>query len=56
MDKINKQYFIEDYSDWLNLKQIKVLNIAGNRESVAPGIQDEVQNLLEKVFKNYVGI
>lgn len=49
---LNKEAFIEDYSNWLELKEIEVLNIAGNRESVAPGIQQEVTELLTKVFKN----
>jgi hypothetical protein len=30
---------------------VKVLNIAGQRESKAPGIEQEVQNILMKVFK-----
>ena len=52
LDTLNKEAFIEDYSNWLELKEIEVLNIAGNRESVAPGIQQEVTELLERVFKN----
>jgi hypothetical protein len=52
IDNLNKDAVFEDYSNWLILKNIKVLNIAGNRESVAPGIQQEVIELLTKVFKN----
>ena len=52
IDTLNKEAFIEDYSNWLELKEIEVLNISGNRESVAPGIQQEVIELLTKVFKN----
>ena len=38
---------------WLErFNTVEVLNIAGNRESVAPGIQQEVIELLTKVFKN----
>lgn len=49
---INLRWAIEDASDFIMLNNIKVLNIAGNRESVAPGIQQEVTELLMKVFKN----
>ena len=52
LDTLNKEAFIEDYYNWLELKEIEVLNIAGNRESVAPGIQQEVIELLMRVFKN----
>lgn len=52
LDVLNKEAFIEDYSNWLELKEIEVLNTAGNRESVAPGIQQEVTELLIKVFKS----
>ena len=60
-EQLNKKY-LDIQLDWLNditpiLKaflikhDVKVLNIAGNRESVAPGIQQEVSELLERVFK-----
>ena len=29
----------------------KIINIAGNRESVAPGLQDKVKNFIIKAFK-----
>lgn len=48
--------YIHDYAtdcpSWLEFYNIEVLNIAGNRESVAPGIQQEAIELLTKVFKN----
>ena len=58
-----KKPYLDIQLDWLNditpiLKafliehDVKVLNTAGNRESVAPGIQQEVTELLMKVFKN----
>jgi hypothetical protein len=48
----NRTWMVEDARDFIMLNNIKVLNIAGNRESVAPGIQQEVTELLMKVFKN----
>ena len=43
---------IDAFVQFLNERNIKVLNIAGNRESIAPGIQEYVTELLTKVFKN----
>lgn len=44
----------EDYLVmWLNEVQPSILNIAGNRESVAPGIEQQVTELLTSVFKRY---
>lgn len=37
--------------DWIYTNNIKVLNIAGNRESVYPGIQDFVENFLYETLK-----
>jgi hypothetical protein len=42
----NEEYLI----NWLKEVKPSILNIAGNRESVAPGIQQYVTELLEKVF------
>lgn len=36
---------------WLALQNIKVLNIAGNRESGAPGIGTRVEAFLGRLFK-----
>ncbi len=45
----------EDYLlMWLQEVQPKILNIAGNRESVAPGIEKFVVQLLTAVFKRYI--
>ena len=43
--------------DWINKKFIRVLNCAGNRESVNPGIQERVKKFLTLVFtsKEYNG-
>jgi len=37
--------------EWINEKEIQTLNVAGNRESVAPGIQEHTQTLLSFVFR-----
>ena len=38
-------------ADWLFEQQIEVLNVAGNRESKAPGIQVWLIEVLIKAFK-----
>jgi hypothetical protein len=37
--------------DWIVAKGIRTLNVAGNRESKAPGIGDRVERFLAAVFK-----
>lgn len=39
--------------EWLKEENIYCLNVAGNRESVAPGIQANVEAFLTKVFTLY---
>lgn len=41
----------EEIVDWINEKEIKVLNVAGSRESKCPGMQMFVRNYLMEVFK-----
>lgn len=41
---------IEQFHMWLSLHEIKVLNVAGNRESVNPGICSWVQGFLEEAL------
>ncbi len=36
--------------DWIDINNIRVLNIAGPRESSSPGIYDETKSFLEKLF------
>ena len=38
------------FSDWLTRERINVLNVAGNRESVAPGIEKRVEEILIGAF------
>lgn len=50
-----------DVTDWtpeaiaalLWYRRVKVVNIAGNRESTNPGIQDRVQQKMLEAFKEY---
>jgi hypothetical protein len=37
--------------DWIVEKGIRVLNVAGNRESKAPGIGDRVERFLGQMFR-----
>jgi uncharacterized membrane protein len=39
-----------DIARWCKNKNIKVLNVAGNRESVAPGIQEYTQELVMMIL------
>ena len=41
---------IEEVITWIQANKIEVLNVAGNRESTAPGIQDFVVGFLTKVI------
>jgi hypothetical protein len=47
--KINPS--VEDLVKFITSRKIGVLNVAGNRESVSPGINLHVQTILEKVLK-----
>lgn len=62
--KYNKPYIdvhvsnpcpISDVVRWIKDNNIEVLNVAGNRESTSPGIQEFVVYFLEKVFKELMG-
>lgn len=37
----------KEFNDWLSLNQIRILNIAGPRESNSPGIYQETRSILE---------
>jgi hypothetical protein len=55
----SKPYFIvwprttrpSDLAAWLAKKRVRILNVAGNRESVSPGIGARVEAFLAEVFK-----
>jgi len=53
--RARKPYWINpslgDILFFVGLHEISELNIAGNRESVSPGIQDRIYSLLLKAFK-----
>ena len=40
-----------DFLDWISTNKIKILNVAGNRESKNPGIQERVKNWLIAALK-----
>ena len=54
--RLRKNYIInptpEKFIKWLNYNKISILNIAGNRESVAPGIGVQLKKLLDNSIKN----
>jgi hypothetical protein len=55
--KYNKHLIINptarQFIDWIVKNDIKILNIAGNRESKRPGIFDKVYNFLIYCFTNF---
>jgi hypothetical protein len=54
--KLRKPYWInpscEDIRMFINEHDIAVLNIAGNRESVSPGIGERIENLLIRAISD----
>ena len=53
--KLNKPYIVNpssrELAKWIADNNIKVLNVAGNRESVKPGIQKQTADLIEKALQ-----
>lgn len=47
----NHPISIEEVVKWIKENNIQVLNVAGNRESVAPGIQTFTEGYLRSVFR-----
>jgi len=48
---VNEPRAIEEIVEWIREKNIKVLNVAGNRESTSPGTCNFVIDFLMKVFE-----
>ena len=52
---LDKPYLLnpkkEEIVDWVRLNNPKVINVAGNRESVSPGITARVEKLLIDAFR-----
>lgn len=52
--KSNKPYRINptkhQFLEWLNMYNIRVLNVAGNRESVSPGMEEKVYLFLKETI------
>lgn len=46
---------IADVEQWLSATRPAVLNIAGNRESKAPGIQRQVERVLQAALRRHLG-
>lgn len=44
--------FLDAILSWITRSSIRTLNVAGNRESVSPGIQVQVRDILVKVLSN----
>jgi hypothetical protein len=60
-EKVKKPYLVIDLSEtrgpevvrgWLQINKIKTLNVAGPRESEAPGIQARAVEFLRQLFHN----
>jgi len=49
IESFDETYF-RLFGEWVLINQIKVLNVAGNRESKSPGIQNKVRNFLIEVI------
>ena len=51
----NKPYIcnpkIKELKEFIKYHDVKILNVAGNRESVAPGIQQRTADFIYKTFK-----
>jgi hypothetical protein len=47
---------LQDVVNWIKENNIRTLNVAGNRESKSPGIQQYVVNFLLKIFEKLNGI
>jgi hypothetical protein len=48
---IDLSNYTQDVRRWLENNNISILNIAGNRESVSPGIQQKATEFLIQVFR-----
>jgi predicted Rossmann-fold nucleotide-binding protein len=44
-----------DVKSWLQKNNIHILNVAGNRESISPGIHEKAYLFLIEVLKNFAG-
>jgi hypothetical protein len=45
-----------DVAAWIEAEEVRVLNVAGNRESTAPGIGNRVERFMVAVFHNLANI
>ena len=56
--RLDPSFLSDDYEEWqkrvvnwIEKKEIQVLNVAGNRESTSPGLSTRVQKFLKGVFE-----
>lgn len=49
-DRVKSSQIIE-VADWIEAKNISILNVAGNRESTAPGISEFTKQLIREVIE-----
>ena len=49
---LNEEPHIQEMKDWLEANKIKILNIAGPRESTPPGIYQQAKVILELLFQS----
>ena len=50
LDEPNRELHLTGSIEWLDVHRIKILNVAGPRESDRPGIYDDVRDLIARPF------
>ena len=51
LDELSEYKAVEIIMSWIDIRGIKILNIAGPRASESPGIYDNLQRVLKSVLK-----
>lgn len=49
-----KDYDLNDFSDWITNSEVEILNVAGPRESNAPGIHEKSLAIIEDIILNLI--